>query len=213
MADWFLPLLGIVFGTMWGLIVGSVWPTRRSLEPWGQLLIAALLLGSAVWATWVNGWWFVIAVCGVAPITAGCFRLLTRRRAKAEGRGPLAPAEVDRRVTAILNLDGWIIRRPVPLLLSVTVAIAASIFLPMAIQGVAESEMPEYLKGMHTTVTIVLMTLAMVMLVWFVVGPMVIGAIQAWQRAALTEVEYAESLHRSELKAAARPCCTQGITP
>lgn len=166
-------------------------------------MIAALLLGSAVWATWVSGWWFVIALCGVAPVTAGCFRLLTRRRAKAEGRGPLAPAEVDRRVTAILNLDGWIIRRPVPLLLSAAFAIAASIFVPMAIQGVAESEMPEYVKGMHTTVTIVLATLAMVMLVWFVVGPMVIGAIQAWRRAALTEGEYAESLHRSELKAAA----------
>lgn len=196
MTDWFLPAIGIFFGTMWGLVMGSVWPMRRSLEPWGQLLITALLLGSAVWATWVNGWWFVVAFFVVAPVTAGCFRSVTRRRARAEGRGPLAPAEVDRRVTAILNLDGWIIRRPVRLLLSMIFAVAASIFLPMAIQGVAGSEMPEYVRGMHAAVTIVLVTLAMVMLVWFTVGPMVIGAIQAWRRSALTDAEYAESLHR-----------------
>lgn len=203
MAEWFVPAIGIFLGAMWGLCVGTVWPMRRSLEPSGQLLITGLLVGSAVWATWANGWWFLLAFFVVTPVTAGYDRLLTRRHAHAEGRGPLVPGEADRRVTAVLNLDGWIIRRPVRLLLAVALAIAASVFLPMAIQGVAGSEMPAFVRGMHTTATIVLGSLAIVILVWFMVGPMVIGAIQAWGKAALTDAEYAESLRRIEDRAAA----------
>lgn len=202
MADWFIPGIGVFAGAIWGMIAGTLWPTRRSLKPIGQLLIAALGLGSAVWATWFSGWWFALAFLVAAPTTAGYFRLLTRRRANAEARAPLTSAEVDRRVEAILNLNGWLIRRP-GLLLFGLVAAVALIFLPMAFPAVAGSDVPEDLRWLHTTGTVVAVTLALVMVVWFAVGPMVISAIQYWRTAALTDAEHDDALRRLEAKAAA----------